>query len=152
MPVQSRLRPLGAWWRALGRLTTGGGTSASDAARRGYLALALDVLARADAWHAEWRAAMDEQHQHEQLANAAAVYHWRLHVLRDRLRVAAVPSSLQGWHRVLLASLDDACHALRSISGGYRYYHVRRICEGELLLDEARQQVAAVRDLFAAQA
>jgi hypothetical protein len=152
MPVPARLRPLGGWWHALGRLAAGTRAPASEEARRTYLALALDLLARADALHAEWCTELEERRQHEQLANAAAVYHWRLHVLRERLRLAGVPPALQGWHRVLLASLDDACHGLRLISSGYRYYYVRRICQGERLLDEARQQVAAVRDLFAAQA
>ncbi len=149
---QAQLRTLGAWWRAFVRLTGGTQAEASEEARRGYLQLALDVVARVDDLHSHWRAEVEEQRQHERIANAAAVYHWRLHLLRERLRLAAVPPALQGWHRVLLASLDDAHRALRLITNGYRYSNVGRICEGELLLDAARVQTAAVRDMFAAQA
>ena len=61
---------------------------------------------------------------------------------------AATAVARRGWHRVLVASLDAAVEATRLIGSGYRFANVRRVCDGELLLAEAREQLGAVRGVL----
>lgn len=150
MLEQAQWGMLTGWWRGMGRWLPAAVEQASDEPRRTYSRVVLDVLGRCDELHQQWLEQAEEQRRHERLANAAAVYHWRLHALRERLCEVEVPAPLRGWHRVLMASLDAAFQGTRLISSGYRFSHVRRICEGELLLEDARAQGAAVRELLAA--
>ena len=122
------------------------GAVALDEAQAGYARAALELLARCEELHQHWLEELDEQRRNERLANAAAVYHWYLSELRERLSGVEVPPSLGTWHEVLLAALDAAYRATHLMSHGYRFHNVRRICDGGLLLEEARSQVVAVRD------
>lgn len=150
MLVQVSGRGLGGWWRGFRDWLPRSSGAVADESRPAYVRVALDVLGRCDELHQQWLEQAEEQRRHERLANAAAVYHWRLHALRERLRDVAPPPGLRGWHRVLVASLDAAVHATRLLSSGYRFSNLRRICDGGLLLDEARTQNGTVRDVLAA--
>jgi hypothetical protein len=138
-----------AWWPwRRGEAGDGGGPALNEA-QQGYARVALELLARCDELHERWLEQVDEQRHNERLANAAAVYHWYLSGIRERLTAAEVPPSLGTWHEVLLTALDGAYQATRLMSHGYRFHDVRRICDGGLLLEEARAQVVAVRDALA---
>jgi hypothetical protein len=133
------------WIRLFGKGEPDAG-SLADEAQLGYARVALDLLARCEELHQAWLEAVDEQRRNERLANAAAVYHWYLSSLRERLGALEAPPSLGAWHDALAVALDTAERATRLMSHGYRFHSVRRICDGGLLLEEARGQAAAVRD------
>ena len=133
------------WIRLFGRSPGADGSPADDA-QRGYAEVALELLARCDELHRGWLEQLDEQRRHERLANAAAIYHWYLSALRERLGTVEAPPSLRAWHEALAAALDSAGRATQLMSHGYRFYNVRRICDGGVLLEEALGQAAAVRD------
>jgi len=135
------------WLRLIGRRPDGG--VPGDDAQRGYVLVALELLARCDELHQGWLEQVDEQRRHERLANAAAVYHWYLSTLRERLGSVEAPPSLGAWHEALTAALDSAARATQLMSHGYRFHNVRRICDGGLLLEEALGQAVAVRDALA---
>jgi hypothetical protein len=118
----------------------------ADDAQRGYARLALELLARCEELHQGWLQQVDEQRRNERLANAAAVYHWYLSSLRERLGALEAPPSLGAWHEALASAFDSAAHATQLMSHGYRFHNVRRICDGGLLLEEAVGQAVAVRD------
>ena len=135
------------WQRRPSSVADGGATL--DEAQQGYARVALELLARCEELHRQWLEQVDEQRRNERLANAAAVYHWYLSELRERLSEVDVPPGLGIWHEVLLTALDGAYRATHLMSHGYRFHNVRRICDGGLLLEEARGQVVAVRDALA---
>lgn len=120
-----------------------------DDAQRGYVAVALELLARCEELHQGWLEQLDEQRRPERLANAAAVYHWYLSRLRERLGTVEAPPSLAAWHEALAGALDSAARATQLMSHGYRFHNVRRICDGGVLLEEALGQAVAVRDALA---
>jgi len=135
------------WLRLVRRRPNDGGSG--DDVQRGYVVVALELLARCDELHQGWLEQVDEQRRHERLANAAAVYHWYLNALRERLGGLDAPPSLGAWHEALAAALDSAARATQLMSHGYRFHNVRRICDGGLLLEEALGQAVAVRDALA---
>jgi len=63
-----------------------------------------------------------------------------------RLEALPVPPTLQAWHDALLEALGAASRGTHLLSHGYRFHVVRTICDGGLLLEEAREQQQAVRD------
>ncbi len=130
--------------RLLGARGPAGRSVGADEAARGYVGLALELLARCEDLHQGWLEQLEEQRRNERLANAAAVYHWHLCRLRDRLGLLEAPPALGAWHEALAAALDGAARATRLMSHGYRFHNVRRICDGGLLLEEARAQTGAV--------
>jgi hypothetical protein len=133
------------WVRVFGRGREEGRDEA-DAAERGYVQVALELLARCEELHQRWLEQLEEQRRHERLANAAAVYHWYLNSLRGRLAVVESPPALGAWHEALTGALDSAARATQLMSQGYRFHNVRRICDGGLLLEDALGQAVAVRD------
>jgi hypothetical protein len=133
------------WIRLFGR-TAGDGSNSADDAQRGYVTVALELLARCEELHQGWLEQLDEQRRLERLANAAAVYHWYLSSLRERLGRVEAPPALGAWHEALAAALDSAARATQLMSHGYRFHNVRRICDGGLMLEEALGQAVAVRD------
>jgi len=132
------------WIRLFGRNQAEG--DAPDDAQRGYVEAALVLLARCEALHRDWLEQVDEQRRNERLANAAAVYHWHLRGLLDRLAAVEVPRALDAWHEALTGSLESAASATRLMSHGYRFNNVRRICDGGARLEDALGQAVAVRD------
>lgn len=136
------------WLRLFGRGRDSTVGTADDAAG-GYVGVALELLARCDELHRGWLEQLDEQRRNERLANAAAVYHWYLASLRDRLGGLEAPPALGTWHEALAGALDSAARATRLMSHGYRFSNVRRICDGGVLLEEARAQASAVREALA---
>jgi len=135
------------WLRLIGRRPDRG--TSGDDVQRGYVVVALELLARCEELHQGWLEQVDEQRRHERLANAAAVYHWYLSTLRERLGSVDAPPSLSAWHEALAGALDSAARATQLMSHGYRFHNVRRICDGGLLLEEALSQAVAVRDALA---
>ena len=140
--VRARARP---WLRLLGRGNRPDDGQADDA-QRGYVRVALELLARCEELHQHWLEQVDEQRRNERLANAAAVYHWYLRSLRERLDTLEAPPSLGAWHDALSSAFEGATRATQLMSQGYRFHNVRRICDGGLLLEEALGQAVAVRD------
>ena len=138
-----------SWARLVGRADAGGGASTADDAQQGYARVALELLARCEELHQHWLEQADEQRRTERLANAVAVYHWHLSGVRERLSNLEAPPALSALHESLLNALDAAYRATQLLSHGYRFHNVRRICDGGLLLEEARTQAAAARDNLA---
>jgi len=114
-----------------------------------YVIVALELLRRYEDLHQEWLEQLDEQRRHERLANAAAVYHWYLSGVRDRLQNLQPAPSLSIWHEGLVGAVEAAFRATQLLSSGYRFHNVRRICDGGVLLEEAQAQARAVRDALA---
>lgn len=149
MSEASRASRGGWWpWQSPDHTSLPGAAPDSDA-RRDYALTVLEMLARSDELHARWLEASEEERRTDRLANAAAVYYWYLSGLSDRLATLPAPAVLAPWHEALAAALAAAARAARQISQGYRFHDVRRICDGGVLLEEARAQAAAVRAALA---
>jgi GAF domain-containing protein len=133
------------WIRLFGQKGPDAAEPADDA-QGAYAQVALELLARCEELHRGWLEQLDEQRRNERLANAAAVYHWYLSSLRERLDAVEAPPALGAWHEALAAALDSMARATQVLSHGYRFHNVRRICDGGLLLEEALAQAVAVRD------
>jgi hypothetical protein len=142
----SRIAGLARPWRRLGGHANHLDEQQPDDAQRGYVQVALELLARCEELHQGWLEQVDEQRRNERLANATAVYYWYLRSLRERLGTLDAPPSLGAWHEALSAAFDAAARATQLMSQGYRFHNVRRICDGGLLLEEARGQAVGVRD------
>ena len=134
----------GGWTGLFGRAQRGTEDDAS-ASQAVYVETALAVLARWEELHSQWLTQIDEQRRNERLANAAAVYRWHLNALRERLRDTPAPDRLRPANELLQAVLDAAYHGTGLLSRGYRFHIVRCLCDGGLLLEEARAEAAAVR-------
>ena len=114
--------------------------------QRRHAQVMVEILTRCEDLHRVWLIQLDEQHRTERLANAAAVYHWYLSGLRDRLTTMQAPPSLRAWHDMLVRTVDAAHRATKLISQGYRFHNVRRICDGGVLLEEAQAHAEAIRE------
>jgi hypothetical protein len=136
----------GSRWRSIFGRRPSPGPVLGDEAVRGYVQVALDLLARWEELHERWLVALDEQRRTERLANAAAVYRWQLNAVLARFEALPVPSALRAWHDALLEALGAASRGTHLLSHGYRFHVVRIICDGGLLLEEAREQEQAARD------
>ena len=136
---------VGSRWGALFRRSSPPAPEQSDDAVRGYSSVVLDVLARWEDLHLRWLAAVDEQRRNERLANAAAVYRWQLNSLGAQVEALTVPPAVATWHEALVEALALADSGTRLLSHGYRFHNVRMICDGGLLLEEARERERAVR-------
>ena len=113
---------------------------------RGYTSTVLELLTRWEDLHQHWLGAVDEQRRNERLANAAAVYRWQLNAIGAQLEALAVPPAVAGWHEALVEALAVASSGTRLLSHGYRFHNVRMICDGGLVLEEARERERVVRD------
>jgi hypothetical protein len=140
----------GSRWRALFGRRPSPSPVLGDEAVRGYVQVALDLLARWEELHERWLIALDEQRRTERLANAAAVYRWQLNAVLARIEALPVPSTLRTWHDALLEALGAASRGTHLLSHGYRFHVVRTICDGGVLLEDAREQQQAVRDALQA--
>src|SRR5438105_4497638 len=135
----------GSRWRSIFSRRPQPGPVLGDEIMRGYAQVALDLLAHWEELHERWLMALDEQRRTERLANAAAVYRWQLNAVLARFEALAVPSALRAWHDALLEALGAASRGTHLLSHGYRFHIVRTICDGGLLLEEAREQEQAAR-------
>ena len=136
------------WRRVFGGAPPAEAEASSDAGGD-YAAVALELLKRCEDLHQEWLEQLDEQRRHERLANAAAVYHWYLSSVRDRLQDLQAPPTLSVWHEGLVGAVEAALRATQLLSSGYRFHNIRRICDGGVLLEEAQAQARAVREALA---
>ncbi len=116
----------------------------------GYARRTHELLVQCDQLHATWLQQLEEQRRLEPLANAAAIYHWHLHGLRERLAGLVAPPALRARHEDVVGALDGAFRATHLLSHGYRFHNVRRICDGSVLLDEARARATFARAALAA--
>src|SRR5262249_49304102 len=114
-----------------------------------YAVAALELLKRCEDLHQEWLEQLDEQRRNERLANAAAVYHWYLSSVRDRLQSLQPAPALSIWHEGLVGAVEASFRAPQLLSSGCRFHNVRRICDGGVLLEEAQAQARLVRDALA---
>jgi hypothetical protein len=117
-----------------------------DDAVHGYADVALDLLACWEQYHERWLLALEVQRRSERLANAAAVYRWQLNAVVGRLEGLTVPPALRAWHDALLEAFGAASRGTHLLSHGYRFHVVRTICDGGVLLEDAREQQHAVRN------
>jgi hypothetical protein len=137
----------GGWhWGALFGRRPAPGPAVGDDAVHGYADVALDLLARWEEYHERWLLALEEQRRNERVANAAAVYRWQLNAVRTRLESLTVPPALRAWHDALMEAFGAASRGTHLLSHGYRFHVVRTICDGGVLLEDAREQQQAVRD------
>jgi hypothetical protein len=72
----------------------------------------------------------------EPLANAASICRWELLILRERLAEWEFGPALRPLRSQVIRELDGAAAAARTLSSGYRYHNLNRICEGGQALDE----------------
>jgi hypothetical protein len=142
---------LGEPWRRLRRWSAPAGelsAVAADGAVRAYAEAVLHLLARCEALHHRWVEQLEEQRRSDRLANAAAVYRWYLNHLQEALARLEAPPPLASSHAALAAALAAAYRATQLLSQGYRFHNVRRICDGGVLLEDARAQGQAIRQLL----
>ena len=81
----------GPRWRSIFGRRPPPGPVLGEEAVRGYVQVALDLLARWEELHERWLVALDEQRRTERLANAAAVYRWQLNAVLARFELLPVP-------------------------------------------------------------
>jgi hypothetical protein len=120
--------------------------SVPDDAQRDYARLVLALLDECEVLHQRWLEQLEELPRSDRLANSVAVYHWHLNGVRERVVQLDPPFDLLAAHEALISALEATCRGTRLLSGGYRFHSVRRICDGGLVLDQARTQAHAVRD------
>jgi hypothetical protein len=137
---------LASRWGALFRRPPPPEAENGEDAVRAYTSAVLDLLTRWEDLHQHWLVAVDEQRRNERLANAAAVYRWQLNSIGAQLEALTVPAAVANWHGALVEALAVASSGTRQLSHGYRFHNVRMICDGGLLLEEARERERAVRD------
>lgn len=69
------------------------------------------------------------------IANAASICRWELLTLRERVVALEVHPRLRGTHSQVVRHLDGAAAAARTLSSGYRFHNLERICSGGEALD-----------------
>ena len=81
----------------------------------------------------------------EPLANAASICRWELLILRERLLEWDFTPALRSARSQIVRELDGAAAAARTLSSGYRFHNLNRICEGGEALDEHLDALSRLR-------
>lgn len=81
----------------------------------------------------------------EPLANAASICRWELLILRERLLEWEFTPALRSVRSQVVRELDGAAAAARTLSSGYRFHNLNRICDGGQALDEHLEALARLR-------
>jgi len=134
--------------RGWGKPAAGLSAGTADGAVRAYAQAVLHLLLRCEALHNRWIEQLEEQRRSDRLANAAAIYRWYLNHLQETLARLEAPPPLASCHAALATALATAYRATQLLSQGYRFHNVRRICDGGVLLEDARAQGQAIRQLL----
>jgi hypothetical protein len=111
-----------------------------------YARSVLALLADWEEFHNHWVAELQEMPPTERLANSAAIYHWRLYQVTERMQQIQAPGHLGSLHQAVVGSLAAASRATRIVSSGYRFHSVRRMCDGTRLLQQAHSAAASLRE------
>jgi hypothetical protein len=85
----------------------------------------------------------------EPLANAASICRWELLILRERLLECDFTPTLRPIRSQVVRELDGAAAAARTLSSGYRFHNLNRICEGGQALDEHLESLSRIRSRLA---
>jgi hypothetical protein len=83
------------------------------------------------------------------LANAASICRWELMVLRERVLETDVPPRLERTRAELVRLLDGTAAAARTMSAGYRFHSLDRICDGGEALDDHLTALGRLRSRLA---
>ena len=83
------------------------------------------------------------------LANAASICRWELLILRERLLEWEFTPSLRTARSQVVRELDGAAAAARTLSSGYRFHNLNRICEGGQAFDEHLEALSRIRTRLA---
>jgi hypothetical protein len=78
-------------------------------------------------------AQIESSEDSQSLANAASICRWELLILRERVLEGEGSSSVR---TEIVRHLDGAAAAARTLSSGYRYHNLNRICDGGQLFEE----------------
>ena len=81
----------------------------------------------------------------EPLANAASICRWELLILRERLLEWDLTPAFRPIRAQVVRELDGAAAAARTLSSGYRFHNLNRICEGGQALDEHLESLLRIR-------
>ena|SRR5436309_3440537 len=85
----------------------------------------------------------------EPLANAASICRWELLILRERLLEWEFTPALRPIRTQVVRELDGAAAAARTLSSGYRFHNLNRICDGGQALDEHLESLSRIRSRLA---
>jgi hypothetical protein len=85
----------------------------------------------------------------EPLANAASICRWELLILRERLLEWEFTPAYRTIRTQIVRELDGAAAAARTLSSGYRFHNLNRICEGGQAFDEHLDALSRIRDRLA---
>lgn len=83
--------------------------------------------------------------ENQALANAASICRWELLILRERVLEAEPGMSQRSLRAQVVRHLDEAAGAARTLSSGYRFHNLDRICDGGQALDEHLQSLLQIR-------
>ena len=83
--------------------------------------------------------------ENQALANAASICRWELLILRERVLEAEPGMSQRSLRAQVVRHLDGAAAAARTLSSGYRFHNLDRICDGGQALDEHLQALLQIR-------
>jgi hypothetical protein len=88
---------------------------------------------------------IEQLEENQALANAASICRWELLILRERVLEAEPSMSQRSLRAQVVRHLDGAAAAARTLSSGYRFHNLDRICDGGQALDEHLQSLLQIR-------
>jgi hypothetical protein len=88
---------------------------------------------------------IEQLEDNQALANAASICRWELLILRERVLEAEPGMSQRSLRAQVVRHLDGAAAAARTLSSGYRFHNLDRICDGGQALDEHLQALLQIR-------
>jgi len=110
------------------------------AALYAYAADVVPIVERSDRLYHEWFELTAEVGDSEKLANAAAIHRWEAATMARTLEGVPPPPELASEHGDLIETLQLSRRASQLLSSGSRYHNANAVCEGQMLLTEARQR------------
>lgn len=117
-------------------------------AEQAYAGEARDAVLHVRQIFDRWVELREVEPDNARLANAAAVNRWDLMRLAAHLEQLSVPRSLAGAHRNLHSHILNCARANQLLANGYRFHKSEAVCDGQALLVEAADALAALVNDF----
>jgi hypothetical protein len=108
------------------------------------------LVARVSHMRDEWLSLSQLEPDFERLANVAAVNRWELARIHEQHQQETAPRLAAGQQRTVLAALVDLARAFQLLANGHRFHKSDAVCDGQVLLVETVDRLAAVQQRLAA--
>ncbi|HEY8477342.1 MAG TPA: hypothetical protein VIN09_10805 [Chloroflexota bacterium] len=102
-----------------------------------YLHRVRSIVAEAIRLHDAWEEERRTREEWQAIANAAAIYRWRLHRSLAKLARLRPPSHMLRHHHRWCRTLFAVCRAAQRLSHAYRAHHLGLLCDAANALDDA---------------